>query len=53
MRAPTRTCAAGLAPAIALFAGAIRLDVHGMLLVVIAQAIWNLAAGTELIRGRI
>jgi len=45
--------AAGLAPAIALFAGAIRLDVHGMLLVVIAQAIWNLAAGTELIRDRI
>jgi hypothetical protein len=45
--------AAGLAPAIALFAGAIRLDVHGMLLVVVAQAIWNLAAGTELIRGRI
>ena len=45
--------AAGLAPAIALFAGAIRLDVQGMLLVVVAQAIWNLAAGTELIRGRI
>ncbi len=43
----------GLAPAIALFAGAIRLDVHGMLLVVVAQAIWNLAAGTALIRGRI
>ena len=43
----------GLAPAIALFAGAIRLDVHGMLLVVLAQAIWNLAVGTELIRGRI
>ncbi|HEX5123958.1 MAG TPA: hypothetical protein VFV97_11990 [Rhodanobacteraceae bacterium] len=45
--------ATGLGPAIALFAGAVRLDVHGMLLVVIAQAIWNLAAGTELIRGRI
>jgi hypothetical protein len=44
---------AGLAPAIALLAGAVRLDVHGMLLVVVAQAIWNLAAGTELIRGRI
>jgi hypothetical protein len=44
---------AGLAPAIALLAGVIRLDVHGMLLVVVAQAVWNLAAGTELIRGRI
>jgi len=44
---------AGLAPAIALLAGAIRLDVHGMLLVVVAQAIWNLAAGAGLIRGRI
>ena len=43
----------GLAPAIALFAGAIRLDVHGMLLVVFAQAIWNLAAGAELIRGKV
>ncbi len=43
----------GLAPAIALFAGAVRLDVHGMLLVVLAQAIWNLAVGTALVRGRI
>ena len=43
----------GLAPAIALAAGAIRLDVHGMLLVVVAQAVWNLAAGIEMIRGRI
>jgi len=43
----------GLAPAIALLAGWVRLDMHGMLLVVLAQAIWNLAAGTELIRGRI
>ena len=45
--------ATGLAPALALLAGWIRLDVHGMLIVVIAQALWNLAAGTELIRGRI
>ena len=44
---------AGLAPAIALLAGAIRLDVHGMLLVVVLEAIWNLAAGAELIRGRV
>ncbi len=43
----------GLAPPIALAAGMIRLDVHGMLLVVVAQAIWNLAAGAEMIRGRI
>lgn len=45
--------ATGLVPAIALIAGATHLDVHGMLLVVLAQAIWNLAAGTELIRGKI
>lgn len=44
---------AGLAPAIALLAGAIRLDVHGMMLVVVGQAIWNLAAGTALIRGKV
>jgi hypothetical protein len=43
----------GLAPAVALFSGAIHLDVHGMMLVVLAQAIWNLAAGVMLIRGRI
>jgi hypothetical protein len=43
---------AGLAPAIALLAGAIRLDVHGMTLVVIGQAAWNLAAGVALIRAR-
>jgi hypothetical protein len=42
-----------LAPAIALALGTIRLDVHGMLAVVLAQAIWNLAAGVALIRGRI
>jgi hypothetical protein len=42
----------GLAPAVALLAGAIRLDVHGMLLVVLAQAIWNLAVGVELIRSK-
>ena len=43
----------GIAPAIALLAGWVRLDVHGMLVVVLGQAIWNLAAGAELIRGRI
>jgi hypothetical protein len=45
--------ATGLAPAIALLAGAVRLDVHGMLLVIVAQALWNLAAGAELIRGKV
>ncbi|HEY6893909.1 MAG TPA: hypothetical protein VI258_07065 [Rhodanobacteraceae bacterium] len=45
--------ATGLVPAIALLGGWIRLDVNGMLAVVLAQAIWNLAAGAELLRGRI
>ena len=43
----------GIAPAVALAVGAIRLDVHGMLLVVVAQAIWNLGAGIALIRGKV
>jgi hypothetical protein len=40
-------------PAVALVAGVIRLDVTGMTLVVVAEAIWNVAAGVALIRGRL
>lgn len=41
---------AGAAPAIALAAGLIRLDVTGMMLVVVCQTAWNLIAGVELVR---
>jgi hypothetical protein len=44
---------AGLAPAIALVAGVIRLDVGGMTLVVVLQAIWIVIVGIQLIRARI
>jgi hypothetical protein len=43
----------GLVPAIALVFGALALDVHGMLLVVILQAIWALAVGTLLVTRRV
>ena len=45
--------AASVLPALALVAGATRLDVSGMTLVVIAEAIWNVAVGVALIRGRL
>jgi hypothetical protein len=45
--------AASVLPALALAAGVIRLDVTGMTLVVAAEAVWNVAAGIALIRGRI
>jgi hypothetical protein len=41
---------AGLAPAVALAIGVLALDVHGMLLVVVCQTAWNIAAGVYLIR---
>ncbi len=41
---------AGLGPALALATGLIHLDVVGMLLVVIAQTIWNLSVGVLLVR---
>jgi len=41
---------AGLGPAIALATGVIHLDVVGMLLVVIAQTVWNLSVGILLVR---
>ena len=40
----------GVAPVVALLAGVIRLDVHGMLAVVVMQAAWNLAIGARLLR---
>lgn len=45
--------AASMLPALALVAGVIRLDVHGMTLVVVAEAIWNIAVGVALIRGKL
>ncbi len=45
--------AASVLPALALVAGVIRLDVTGMTLVVVAEAIWNLAVGVALIRGKL
>ena len=45
--------AASVLPALALVAGLIQLDVSGMTLVVVAEAIWNIAAGVALIRGRL
>jgi len=44
---------AGLAPAIALLIGAVRLDVGGMTLVVVCQAAWIVIVGIQLIRARI
>lgn len=41
---------AGLVPAIALVTGLIHLNVIGMLLVVIAQTVWNLSVGVLLVR---
>lgn len=41
---------AGLVPAIALATGLIHLDVTGMLLVVIAETVWNLSVGVLLVR---
>lgn len=43
----------GLGPALALLAGAIRLDVGGMTLVVVCQAVWTIGVGVQLIRGKI
>ena len=45
-------CVIGLVPVIALPIGAIHLDVHGMLGVVLLQALWNLAIAALLLRAR-
>jgi hypothetical protein len=44
---------AGVAPAMALLFGALHLDVQGMTLVVVCQAIWNVAVGAQLIRAKL
>jgi hypothetical protein len=41
---------AGLATMVALFSGALRLDVHGMALVTLVQAVWTIGAGAWLLR---
>jgi hypothetical protein len=38
----------GLSPAVALISGGLHLDVHGMLLVVVLQAVWNVGVGALL-----
>ena len=43
---------ASLAPAAALLFGAIRLNVSGMMIVVLCEAAWNIAAGIFLIRSK-
>jgi hypothetical protein len=43
----------GAAPVVALLVGAIRLDVTGMTLVVVCQAVWNVLVGIQLIRAKI
>jgi hypothetical protein len=45
--------AAALLPAIALLGGFVRLDVTGMTLVVVAEAVWYVLAGIALIRGNV
>lgn len=44
---------AGVAPAVALVAGGLRLDVHGMMLVVLVQALFNLGIGALLVFRRV
>lgn len=43
---------ASLAPAVALLIGAIRLNVGGMMSVVLCEAAWNIAAGIFLVRSK-
>jgi hypothetical protein len=40
-------------PALAVLSGAIELHLHGMMLVILCQTVWNLAVGVQLLRGRI
>lgn len=44
---------AGIAPAAALLMGGLHLDVHGMMLVILVQAAWNLAVGALLIARKV
>ncbi|MFI4967334.1 MAG: hypothetical protein ACHQAU_01305 [Gammaproteobacteria bacterium] len=43
---------AGLSPALALIMGGLHLDVQGMMLVILVQAVWNICIGTLLISER-
>jgi hypothetical protein len=40
-------------PAFALLSGLLRLDMHGMLGVIVGQSLWNVALGVQLIRGKV
>jgi hypothetical protein len=44
---------AGLAPALLLITGSMHLDVHGMMLVVLIQGIWNITLGVLLFQRRV
>jgi hypothetical protein len=46
-------CVGGAALGIALLAGHLHMDVHGMLAFVLTQTIWSLMVAVQLIRGRI
>jgi hypothetical protein len=46
-------CVAGAALTVGLLSGYLRMDVHGMLVVVLVQAAWGLSVSALLIRGRI
>jgi hypothetical protein len=43
----------GVGPAVALIAGGLNLNVVGMMLVILGQAVWNVGIGVLLIRGRV
>jgi hypothetical protein len=45
--------AVSIVPAFALIFGLLHLDVHGMTVVVVLQALWNVAVGAGLLRARI
>lgn len=42
-----------IAPAIALLLGLLHLDVHGAMLALLGEVIWNLAVATQLLRGKL
>jgi hypothetical protein len=46
-------CVAGTGPVLAMLAGYLQMDVHGMLAFVLVQTLWSLAIAAQLIRGRI
>jgi hypothetical protein len=46
-------CVIGAAVSVALLTGTLALDVHGMLVVILAQALWNLAVATLLVLSQV